>query len=319
MAIIVNDKRTVLRHIVYDHFMIDVSALQALRALADLGTMNRVADDLGYTASAISQKIKRLETDVGVRLVSPAGRRVVLTAAGRALVETVPTVVNALEQSVSAARSADAGVPRGTFRIVAFSTAVRGIVAPVLARLAVDCPDLRVEIVEADPVPAVYAVESGGADLALVHDADGVPTPVSAGVRPSLLHTDVGDLAVPAGHPLAAAAEPIGLADLADCRWVTSPPGTVCRQWFQRMFAGSVAEPDVVHTVDDFSTQMALVASGDVVALIPRLARPRPPAGVELRPLAQAPRRIVHAVWRRSSEDDPALRAVVAALEAEAS
>ncbi|MCF8590440.1 LysR family transcriptional regulator [Gordonia liuliyuniae] len=299
--------------------MIDVSALQALRALADLGTMSRVADDLGFTASAISQKIKRLEAEVGVRLVSPAGRRVVLTAAGRALVESVPGVVQALEQSVSAARSADAGVPRGMFRIVAFSTAVRGIVAPVLAGLAVDYPDLRVEIVEGDPVPAVYAVESGGADLALVHDADGVPTPVSPGVRPSLLHTDVGDLAVPAGHPLTHFDEPIGMEDLAGCRWVTSPPGTVCHQWFQRMFAGSVAEPDVVHSVDDFSTQMALVASGDVVALIPRLARPTPPAGVELRPLKQAPRRVVHAVWRRSSEDDPALRAVVAALEAEAS
>ncbi|GEE00871.1 LysR family transcriptional regulator [Gordonia spumicola] len=294
--------------------MIDVSGLQALRALADLGTMNRAADDLGYTASAISQKIKRLESEVGVKLIAPAGRRVILTPAGRALVETAPMVVQALERSVSAARSADAGVPRGRFHIVAFSTAVRGIVAPVLPSLLDDYPDLRIEVTEADPVPAVYAVESGGADLALVHDADGVPTPVSAGVRPTLLHTDVGDLAVPSGHPLATVDGPLELDLLDDCRWVTSPPGTVCHQWFRRMFAGRDIDPDVVHSVDDFSTQMALVASGGVVALIPRLARPTPPDGVTILPLRHAPRREVYAVWRRSAEDDPALRAVLAAL-----
>ncbi len=310
----VQDKRTVLGVNVYDHFMIDVSALQALRALADLGTMNRAADDLGYTASAISQKIKRLESEVGVKLIAPAGRRVVLTPAGRALVETTPMVVQALERSMSAARSADAGIPRGRFRIVSFSTAVRGIVAPVLSDLERSYPDLRVEVTEADPVPAVYAVESGGADLALVHDADGVPTPVSAGVRPSLLHTDVGDLAVPADHPLAGHEGPVGLESLDGCRWVTSPPGTVCHQWFRRMFAGDGPEPDVVHSVDDFSTQLALVASGGVVALIPRLARPAVPDGVAILPLRHAPRREVYAAWRRSAEDDPALRAVLAAL-----
>ncbi|WP_132994100.1 LysR family transcriptional regulator [Gordonia zhaorongruii] len=297
--------------------MIDVSALQALRALADFGTMSRAAADLGFTASAISQKLKRLENEVGVQLISPAGRRVVLTPAGRALVETAPEVVQALERSMSAARSADAGVPRGRFRIVAFSTAVRGIVAPVLANLSGEFPDLRVEVVESDPDPAVYAVESGGADLALVHDADGVPTPVSAALRQSHVHTDIGDLAVASSHPLARQSGDIELNDLNSYRWVTSPPGTVCHQWFQRLFAVGDDEPDVVHSVDDFSTQMALVASGGVVALIPRLARATPPAGVELRTLKQAPRREVSAVWRRSGQDDPSLRAVLAALKAQ--
>ncbi|NLG45428.1 LysR family transcriptional regulator, partial [Gordonia sp. (in: high G+C Gram-positive bacteria)] len=47
--------------------MIDVGALRALRAIADLGTMARAADELGFTPSAISQQIKRLESQVGVR------------------------------------------------------------------------------------------------------------------------------------------------------------------------------------------------------------------------------------------------------------
>ncbi|WFN93692.1 LysR family transcriptional regulator [Gordonia sihwensis] len=291
--------------------MIDVGALRALRAVADLGTMARAADELGFTPSAISQQIKRLESQVGVRLVAPAGRRVVLTPAAHALVETAPEVLNALEKSVAAARSVDAGSPRGVVRIAAFSTGVRGIVAPALKRVRRLHPEVRVEVTELDPVPAVYAVESGNADLAMVHDADGVTVAVPAGLERSHLHTDIGDLAVPLGHPLAEADRPIRRAELRDCGWVTSPVGTVCHRWFERLFAESEQQPDVIHSVDDFGTQMALVEAGDVVALIPRLARPRVPEGVAVRELQNAPRREVHTVWRHSAEADPALRAVL--------
>ncbi|EGD53295.1 LysR family transcriptional regulator [Gordonia neofelifaecis] len=294
--------------------MIDVGALRALRAIADLGTMARAADELGFTPSAISQQIKRLEAQVGVRLVAPAGRRVVLTPAGTALVETAPEVLAALEKSVAAARSVDAGSPRGVVRIAAFSTGVRGIVAPALKAIRRRYPEIRVEVTELDPVPAVYAVESGNADLAMVHDADGVTVAVPPGLERSHLHTDVGDLAVPVGHPLADVGRPIRRSELGGCGWVTSPVGTVCHRWFERLFAESELQPDVVHSVDDFGTQMALVAAGDEVALIPRLARPRVPDGVVVRELHAAPRREVYTVWRQSAEADPALRAVLTEL-----
>ncbi|MGB3886071.1 LysR family transcriptional regulator [Gordonia sp. (in: high G+C Gram-positive bacteria)] len=294
--------------------MIDVAALRALRAIADLGTMARAAAELGFTPSAISQQVKRLESQVGVRLVAPAGRRVVLTPAGHALVENAAEVLNALEKSVAAARSVDAGLPRGVVRIAAFSTGVRGLVAPALKTIRSQYPDVRVQVVELDPVPAVYAVESGNAELAMVHDADGVTVAVPAGLERAHLHTDIGDLAIPVDHPLAKVDRPIRRSDLHDCEWVTSPSGTVCHRWFERLFADSEHQPDVVHSVDDFGTQMALVAAGDVVALIPRLARPHVPDGVVLRELHDAPRREVHTVWRRSGEADPALRAVLAAL-----
>ena len=296
--------------------MIDVGALKSLRAIADLGTMARAAAELGFTPSAVSQQIKRLEAQVGVRLVAPAGRRVVLTPAGQALVETAPAVLNALEESVAAARSVDAGSPRGVVRIAAFSTGVRGIVAPALKRIRQRTPDVRVEVVELDPVPAVYAVESGNADLAMVHDADGVTVAVSAGLERAHLHTDVGDLAMPVDHRLAEVGRPIRRSELRDGQWVTSPTGTVCHRWFERLFATADQQPDVVHSVDDFGTQMALVAADRVLALIPRLARPRVPDGVVVRELHDAPRREVHTVWRSSGEADPALRAVLSALEA---
>ena len=294
--------------------MIDVAALRALRSVAALGTLARAADELGFTASAVSQQIKRLERQVGVPVLAPAGRGVVLTPAGQAIVDSAPEVFQALERCAEAAQSVSHGTPRGVLRVVGFSTAVRGLLAPTLPRLAARCPQLRVHITEQDPDAALHSVDAGTADVALVHDADGLPVPLPPSLTQRHVHTDVGDVVLHRAHPLAALGRPLAGPDLAGQAWVTSPPGSVCHQWFRRLFADAPEEPDVRHLVDDFATQLSLVAAGDVIALIPRLARP--PLGDVLvsRPLRRQPRREVQAAWRRSADASPAIRAVLAEL-----
>ena len=295
--------------------MIDVAALRALRSVAALGTLARAGDELGFTASAVSQQIKRLERQVGVPVLAPAGRGVVLTAAGQAIVDSAPEVFQALERCAEAAQSVAQGAPRGVLRVVAFSTAIRGLLASTIPVLSTRCPDLRVQITEQDPDQALHSVDAGTADLALVHDADGLPVALPSSLTQRHVRTDVGDVVMNRTHPLARLAPPLTDADLAGHAWVTSPPGTVCHQWFRRLFADAPEDPDVRHLVDDFATQLSLVAAGNVIALIPRLARP--PLGEELvsRPLQRPPKREVHAAWRRSANASPAIHAVLAELE----
>jgi DNA-binding transcriptional LysR family regulator len=294
--------------------MIEVGALRALRSVAALGTLARAAAELGFTASAVSQQIKRLEHQVGVPLLAPAGRGVVLTPAGQAIVDSAADVFQALERCAEAAQSVADGAPRGTLRVAAFSTGIRGLLAPVLRGLSASCPDLRLHLTEQDPGPALHSVDAGTADLALVHDADGLPAPLPPSLTQRPVHTDIGDVVMSRAHPLARLDRPLAGADLAGHAWVTSPPGTVCHQWFRRLVADVPEDPDVRHLVDDFASQLSLVASGGVLALIPRLARP--PLGEELvaRPLRRPPKREVHAAWRRSADASPAIRAVLAEL-----
>lgn len=296
--------------------MIDVGALRALRSVAALGTLARAADELGFTASAVSQQIKRLERQVGVAVLAPAGRGVVLTPAGQALVDSAPEVFQALERCAEAAQSVAEGAPRGTLRVVAFSTAIRGLITPTMSRLAARCPDLRLYISEQDPEQALHSVDAGTADLAVVHDADGLPAPAPANLVQRHVHTDTGDVVMAGTHPLARLDEPLTSADLAGHIWVTSPPGTLCHLWFRRLFADAPGDPDVRHLVDDFATQVALAASGEVIALIPRLARPPLADGLVTRPLRRPPRREVLAAWRRSADGSPAIQALLAELGA---
>jgi DNA-binding transcriptional LysR family regulator len=294
--------------------MIDVAGLRALRSVAAHGTLALAADELGFTASAVSQQIKRLERQVGVPVLAPAGRGVVLTPAGRAVVDSAPDVFQALERCVEAARSVADGEPRGSLRVVAFSTGIRGLLTPVLPRLSARYPELRVRVSELDPEQALGSLDSGTADFALAHDADGLPTPLPASLVRRHIHTDVGDVVMSRTHPLTRLDAPLVAADLAGHAWVTSPPGTVCHQWFRRLFAGLGEEPDVRHLVDDFTTQLSLVVADDVIALIPRLARPTLADTVVARPLRRPPTREIHAVWRHSADSSPAIRALLAAL-----
>jgi DNA-binding transcriptional LysR family regulator len=308
--------------------MIEVGALRALRAVGGLGTLARAAEELGFTASAVSQQLKRLERQVGVPVIAPAGRGVVLTPAGQAIVDSAPEVFQALERCVEAAQSVSEGTPRGVLRVVAFSTAIRGLLAPTLPRLAKTAPELRVHLIEQDPDQALHSVRSGTADLALIHDADGLPAPLPSSLIQRHVHTDIGDVVMSRTHPLARQGEPPGddvrpqawqdlpltAADLAGHAWATSPPGTVCHQWFRRLFADAPEDPDVRHLVDDFATQLALVAAGDVIALIPRLARPPLDDGLVARPLRRQPTREVRAAWRRSADASPAIQAMLREL-----
>ncbi len=294
--------------------MIDVGALRALRSVAALGTVAQAAEELGFTASAVSQQIKRLEKQLGVAVLAPAGRKVVLTPAGQAIVDSAPEVFQALERCVAAAQSVSHGTPRGTLRVVAFSTAIRGLLAPAVAGLMTRYPDVHMRIVEQDPDQALHSVDAGTADLAVVHDADELPTPLPSSLTQRLLHTDIGDVVMHRTHPLANSDTPLTGADLAGHAWVTSPHGTVCHQWFRRLVADVPEEPDVRHLIDDFSTQLSLVASGEVIALIPRLARPPLGEGLVCRQLRRQPKREVHAAWRRSADASPALRALLSEL-----
>ncbi|MFI6867048.1 LysR family transcriptional regulator [Nocardia sp. NPDC050406] len=294
--------------------MIDVAALRALRSVAALGTLARAADELGFTASAVSQQIKRLERQLGVPVLAAAGRGVVLTPAGRALVDSAPEVFQALERCAEAAQSVSEGEPRGVLRVVAFSTGIRGLLAPAVARLSTRYPQLRLHITEQDPDQALHSVDAGTADLALVHDADDLPAPLPAALTQRHIHTDIGDLVMNRTHPLADHAHPLTGKDLIGQAWVTSPPGTVCHQWFRRLCADIPEDPDVRHLVDDFATQLSLVAANDVVALIPRLARPPIGDGLVTRALRRQPKREIHAAWRRSAQASPAVHAVLAEL-----
>jgi len=291
--------------------MMDLVALRSLIAVDAHGTVAAAAYAQGYTPSAVSQQIKRLEKDLGAVLLERAGRRVLLTEQGRNLVRHGKTILRQVE-AVTTGLADPGQEPTGPLRIVAFSTAVRGLVAPLLADLSRTAPALLPELFEQDPHEAVESVAAGQVDLGLVHHWVGVPLPRSERVAGRVIGHDRVDLLVHRDHPLAAAGR-VTPADLLDQPWASTPVGSICHSWFLHMFAGFARTPRVRFWSGEFASQIRLVEEGEAVALVPRLGRGRLPAQVLAVEVGEpSPERVIELVWRESMAAAPALQHVIA-------
>ena len=293
--------------------MIDLDALVALRAVERHGSVIAAADALGFTPSAVSQQVKRLERQLALPLLERLGRGVILTEAGRQLVDDGGRLLQELERIESGLHRAATTVS-GRLRISAFSTAVRGLVAPRLAAVLREHPALSVTLHEREPWDAVDQVADGGDDIAVVHSWGDLPLTFPAHLRADTVAQDVADVIVPTDHPLATRRR-VSPRDLLEVSWIATPEGSICRQWLRRMYDGTGSAPRIAHVSAEFDSHLALVRAGLGVALVPRIGRAD--LGPELTAVAvhdPVPSRTVTVLHRRSMDDSPAVRAVLDAL-----
>ncbi|GAA1521310.1 LysR family transcriptional regulator [Nocardioides humi] len=293
--------------------MIDLDALAGLRAVATHGSVVGAATATGYTPSAVSQQVKRLERQTGVPLLERVGRGVMLTSHGQHLVDAGDQVLADLEQ-LEASLQQRAGVVAGRLRLAVFSTAMRGLVAPIARSLRDAHPGLALTLREAEPWDVVDLVASGQIELGIVHRWGGVPLAVPDHVAATPLPGDVADLVVHRDDPLARR-DRVTPHDLLDVDWIATPEGTICRQWLSRMYDGTGRPPRIAHVSAEFESHLALVRAGLGVALVPRMGRA--PLGADLVAVPvrdPEPVRLIDALHRRTMADSPAVQAVLAAF-----
>lgn len=295
--------------------MIDLIALTSLRAIGAHGSVVAAAEALGFTPSAVSQQVKRLERQTGVPLLERVGRGVMLTDHGRQLVDAGARLLADLEE-VEAGLHRRAGTVAGHLRLTAFSTAMRGLIAPLVRDLQGAHPGLTVSLTEREPWDTVELVATGQSDLGVVHRWGDLSIAIPDHLQATVVAHDVADVIVPAGHRFAGH-ERLSPRDLLDEGWIATPESTICRQWLTRMYDGTGRVPRIVHTAMEFESHLALVRAGLGIALVPRLGRAA--LGDELVAVPAhdpVPTRDVIAVHRRSMADSPAVRAVLDGLAA---
>ncbi|WP_028471826.1 LysR substrate-binding domain-containing protein [Nocardioides alkalitolerans] len=295
--------------------MIDLAALAALRAVDQHGSVVAAADALGFTPSAVSQQVKRLERQAGLGLLERVGRGVMLTSAGRQLVDDGGRLLAEVER-IEADLHASSGTVAGHVRLTTFSTAMRGLVAPATRRLLSEHPALTVSLTEEEPWEAVDLVAQGHVDVALAHSWGDVPLAVPDHVTQTVVGHDVADVVVHRDHRLAGHAV-VTPHDLVDEGWIATPPGTICREWLGRMYDGTGQQPRIAHQSREFDSHLALVAADLGIALLPRLGRaPLTTDVVAVEVTDPVPTRTITALHRRSTASSPAVRAVLDTLVA---
>ncbi|MGW1023940.1 LysR family transcriptional regulator [Streptomyces sp. NPDC002577] len=294
--------------------MLDLQRLRALHAVSVHGTVGAAAAALGYTPSAVSQQLAKLERETRTVLLERHGRGVRLTDEAYRLVDTAQELLAIVERAETELEERR-GLPAGRLTVAAFASAARGLLPRVLADLAVRHPALDARLTEVDPHLSVDLVAKGAVDVAVAHDWDIAPLPAPPGVEQAVIGEDLCDLLVPVGHPLAGR-ESVRREDLKRERWVCQPPGRVCHDWLVRTLRAAGCEPDIAHQAEENPTLVALVAAGLGIALLPRLGRgPLPDGVVEVR-LDPMPVRRLYALWRTGAARRPAIAETVRTLQA---
>lgn len=177
--------------------MLDLSRLRALHAISVHGSVAGAAAALGYTPSAVSQQITKLERETRTTLLERRGRGVALTEEALHLAATAQQLLAIVEQAETTLEERR-GLPTGRLSIGAFASAARGLLPGVLADLDREHPALDVRMTEVDPHLSVDLVAKGVIDLAVAHDWDIAPLPAPEGVAQAVIGEDRCDLLVPA-------------------------------------------------------------------------------------------------------------------------
>ncbi|WP_438381398.1 LysR family transcriptional regulator [Asaia sp. BMEF1] len=156
--------------------------LNAFLAVAEEQSFTRAAARLGTSQSALSHTVRRLETRLGVRLLTRTTRRVSATEAGERLLQTLAPALTSIADEI-ASLSELSEKPSGTVRITTSEHAAISLLWPKLKQLLPEHPDIHIEL----------SLDSGLTDI--------VADRFDAGVR--LEETIARDMiAVPIGPPL---------------------------------------------------------------------------------------------------------------------
>ncbi len=296
--------------------VLDPRRLRMLAELDRLGTIAAVARKLHQTAPGVSMQIAALEREVGVALTEKDGRSVRLTPAGRLLAQHGVDVVERLtlaEMEVHALRDGAAG----TYRVAAFPSAARTIVAATWSELLTAGEgSLRIELVEMEPDESSSALRAGDVDLAITHTYSSLEPIDARNLSIWPLRVEPVWLAVPAARGLSG---PVDLQRFATEDWLVPRQETSCFDMVVRACGAAGFAPRVAAEATDFAVLLALVGVGAGVALVPELAIDRLPEGVQLLTYETPVHRHLFLATRSSSSADPGLARLRGAISHAAS
>jgi DNA-binding transcriptional LysR family regulator len=288
----------------------DERQLRILRELGELGSVTAVAEALLVTPSAISQQLRLLQRAIPVPLTERQGRRLVLTDAGQALAGAAAEVETALARARGAVEEF-VGRPDGEVSVAAFHSAASAFF-PLLLRAFARPGTPGLALADEDVAQDDFPRLTREYDLVLAHRLDHAPPWPGAVTATTLLHEPL-DVALPAGHPLAAKRR-LTPRDVADEPWITVHDGFPVMATIEAIAAAAGRRLRLAHRINEFAVVAEAVAAGGGIALMPRWTM-RPHPALVLRPIGgvQA-RRHIDALYRPERTARTAVRTVLAEL-----
>jgi DNA-binding transcriptional LysR family regulator len=291
--------------------MLDVRRLRVLREVIVRGSFSAAAESLHLSQSAVSQQVAVLEREVGIPLLERTSDGPKLTAAGEALMEHGDAVICRLEEAEREIAQI-AGLESGRLRLACFPSAGATLMTRALAAFRQRFPNVELEFSEQEPEDSFPGLKRGEFDLIVVFDYPDLPLEFDRDTEAELVYEEPMWVALPPGHPLAAA-KSVRIEDLADEDWLCGARPSSCRAKVLQFGREAGFEPRIAFESEDYNVLQGFVAGGLGVTVLPELAAGHPE--IELREIrGSKPTRRVWAVTRESQSRSPAAEEMLAML-----
>ncbi|MCB1970397.1 MAG: LysR family transcriptional regulator [Geminicoccaceae bacterium] len=241
---------------------ITLRQLLAFVTVADLGHFSKAAAALATSQPALSQSVRDLEGELGVRLFDRTTRRVELTAAGRDFAQSTRQALTLVEGAMDRMRDL-ARLRRGSVTIAAPPLLAATLMPRLMARAAEIHPGLALNLDDVTTDLIVEKVRIGAADIGV-----GTFNTDLDGLRQLPLFRDRLMAVMIAGCSLSSLRE-VPWSMLGDHPVISLSRESSLRLLTEVGFerAGVAFRPHI--TVRQIHTALALVAAGQGVAVLP--------------------------------------------------
>lgn len=276
----------------------DIDQITAFMAVAEELSFKRAAERLAIDASALSRRIKELETRLGFPLFFRTTQRVELTDAGRRFYDGNQHIVGVLRETIAAAARVSRG-RTGHLRIAYMTFAGLNILPAALAEYRLRYPELSVSLLYQPTQEQKVSLARNEIDIGLMlgpfSHSEFEVLPLTS---ESLL------IALPQAHRLADRTR-IPPSDLVGEHLIIGTD----RQW--DFYRSQVEQALAPHSLDfrieyeasNMLGMLGLVKAGLGLTVVPAVMREYCPRGVVMRALVDTGNAIqTIAVWRRPSE-----------------
>jgi DNA-binding transcriptional LysR family regulator len=194
---------------------VELRHLRYFVAVAEELHFRRAAERLYVAQPAVSEQVRKLEGELGVRLFDRTHRSVALTASGAALLDEARRVLRQADIAQAAARSAVGTADR--LRIGHLPDLLPGSVARAIRMLGAGAARPQIHLETGPALRLIAQLRGGQLDAAIV----GLPVPTN-GLRVTRTGHERAVVALPSGHPHATS-ESVPLDRLAPERVIVLP------------------------------------------------------------------------------------------------
>lgn len=264
--------------------------------IAEFENFTRAAEACGVSQPSLSQQISKLELELGQSLFERLSRRVVLTDAGRILLDHATQILSLAEQAEVKIRDA-AQMGKGNIAVAAIPTVAPYLLPGILNQFTQEFPDAHVFVNEDVTQESIRKCLAGDVDIVLLAE----PIPEEENLRTECLFAEELFVVMPVDHALTTK-DSISIEDIETEQFVLLNEAHCLTDNVLSFCDKKSFQPIVSCRGSQLTTLQELVALGKGISLVPKMAMSLDQANNRVyRPVAETPpiRKIVMA-WNKN-------------------